>query len=255
MPLEIITVPCLSDNYAFVIHETESGQTAVVDVPEAKPILDLLEEKGWSLDHILITHHHDDHIMGVEDVRSATGASVSGGAPDAYRLPPLDSQLSDGDTFQLGAETCRVIDVSGHSLGHIAFIFDEALAAFTGDSLMAWGCGRVFEGTMDQQWATLQKFHDLPRAMNIYSGHEYTTSNGKFAQTIEPDNESYQARMKATDEARAKEEATVPSNLGLELATNPFLRANHPKIKAALGMEDATDAEVFAEIRTRKDNF
>ena len=255
MPLEIITVPCLSDNYAFILRETESDQVAVVDVPEAKPILDVLSQKGWSLDHILLTHHHDDHIMGVEELRNETGASVSGGAPDAYRLPPLDTQLSDGDSFQLGAETCRVIDVSGHTLGHIAFIFDEALAAFTADSLMAWGCGRVFEGTMAQQWNSLKKFHTLPRAMTIYSGHEYTTSNGKFAMTIEPDNESYIARMKATEDARAKGEPTVPSNLGLELATNPFLRANHPKVKAALGMEDASDAEVFAEIRTRKDNF
>lgn len=255
MPLEIITVPCLSDNYAFILRETETDQVAVVDVPEAKPILDVLAAKGWSLDHILLTHHHDDHIMGVEELRTATGASVSGGAPDAYRLPPLDSKLSDGDTFQLGAETCRVIDVSGHTLGHIAFIFDKALAAFTADSLMAWGCGRVFEGTMDQQWATLHKFHALPRAMTIYSGHEYTTSNGKFALTIEPDNESYLSRMKATEDARAKGEPTVPSNLGLELATNPFLRANHPKVKAALGMADATDAQVFAEIRKRKDNF
>lgn len=255
MPLEVVTIPCLSDNYAFVLHETESGQTAVVDVPEAKPILDVLSDRGWSLDHILITHHHDDHIMGVAEVRSETGASVHGGAPDAYRLPPLDTQLSDGDTFQLGSEACRVIDVSGHTLGHIAFIFDEALAAFTADSLMAWGCGRVFEGTMDMQWATMQKFHDLPRAMTIYSGHEYTTSNGKFALTIEPDNQSYHDRMAATEAARAKGEPTVPSNLGLELATNPFLRANHPKVKEALGMLDATDAEVFAEIRTRKDSF
>ncbi len=255
MPLKVITVPCLSDNYAFILHETESGQTAVVDVPEAKPILAALKDLDWSLDHVLITHHHDDHIMGLEEVRAATGASVHGGAPDAYRLPPLDTQLSDGDTFQLGAESCRVIDVSGHTLGHIAFIFDEALAAFTADSLMAWGCGRVFEGTMDMQWATMQKLQDLPRAMTIYSGHEYTTSNGKFAMTIEPDNESYQKRMVETDAARSKGEPTVPSNLGLELATNPFLRASHPKLKAAIGMEDATDAEVFAEIRTRKDNF
>ena len=255
MPLEIVTVPCLSDNYAYLIHETDSGQVALVDVPEAKPILAALADRGWSLDHILITHHHDDHIMGVEEVRAATGASVHGGAPDAYRLPQLDTQLSDGDTFQLGSETCRVIDVAGHTLGHIAFIFDDALAAFTADSLMAWGCGRVFEGTMEMQWNTMQKFHALPRAMMIYSGHEYTTGNAKFALTIEPDNDSYHQRAAEVEAARAKGEPTVPSNLGLEMATNPFLRANHDKVKAALGMEGSTDAEVFAEIRTRKDNF
>jgi hydroxyacylglutathione hydrolase len=255
MPLEIITVPCLSDNYAYIIRDTETDQVAVVDVPDAKPILKVLNEKGWSLDHILITHHHDDHIMGVEELRAATGASVAGGAPDAYRLPPLDTLLADGDTFQLGNESCRVIDVSGHTLGHIAFIFDQALAAFTADSLMAWGCGRVIEGTMEMQWHTLHKFHTLPRAMMIYSGHEYTAGNSKFALTIEPDNESYIARAAEVEAARAKGHPTVPSNLGLELATNPFLRANHPKLKAAIGMENASDADVFAAVRTRKDKF
>ena len=255
MPLEIITIPCLSDNYVYLIREPETGTVAVVDAPEAAPILAELEKQGWTLDQILLTHHHDDHIEGVGELVKATGAKVIGAKADAHRLPPLDTAVSEGDRLQLGNLNYEVLDVSGHTVGHVAYIFHKALAAFTGDSLMAWGCGRVFEGTMDMMWGTMQKFHALPRAMNIYSGHEYTASNGKFALTIEPDNESLQQRAEAVSAARAKGEFTVPSGLGLELATNPFLRASHVKVKTALGMEDSTDAEVFAEIRTRKDNF
>ncbi|MCP5072475.1 MAG: hydroxyacylglutathione hydrolase [Rhodobacteraceae bacterium] len=255
MPLDIVTVPCLADNYAYLIRDEATGKVAVADVPEAGPILKALGERGWQLDQILITHHHYDHIDGVDEVRKATGAKVVGYAADAGRLPPLDVALDDGETHQLGEETCEVIDVSGHTIGHIAYVFHDALAAFTGDSLMAWGCGRVFEGTMEMMWGSLSKFHALPRAMQIYSGHEYTASNAKFAVTIEPDNPSLHERAAAVTQARAKGEYTVPSGLGLELATNPFLRAGHVKVKTALGMTNATDAEVFAEIRTRKDNF
>lgn len=255
MPLEIVTVPCLSDNYAYLIRCEETDLVAVVDVPEAGPILQALDARGWSLDHILITHHHYDHIDGVDAVQRQTGASVSGARADAHRLPPLDTALGDGDTFQFGSETCRVIDVSGHTVGHIAYVFDDALAAFTADSLMTWGCGRVFEGTKPQMWDSLQKFRDLPRAMMLYTGHEYTEANGRFALSIEPENESYLQRMEEVKALRAEGRPTVPSNLGVELATNPFLRADHPKLQAAIGMEGADAADVFAEVRTRKDNF
>lgn len=255
MPLEIVTVPCLSDNYAYLLRCPDTEQTAVVDVPDAGPILAALSDRGWSLDHILITHHHYDHIDGVAELVSATGASVSGAKADAHRLPPLDTELVEGDSFRIGNETCRVIDVSGHTVGHIAYIFDDALAAFTADSLMTWGCGRVFEGTKPQMWDSLQKFKSLPRAMMLYTGHEYTESNGRFALTIEPDNESYHQRMAEVTALRAEGKPTVPSNLGVEMATNPFLRADHPKLQAALGMDGADPAEVFAEVRTRKDNF
>ncbi len=255
MALEIITLPCLSDNYVYLLRDDETGTTAVVDCPEAAPVLAALETRGWSLDMILITHHHWDHIDGVAELAKATGAKLIGAKADAHRLPPLDTEVSEGDRLQLGNLNFEVLDVSGHTIGHVAYVFHKALAVFTGDSLMAWGCGRVFEGTMDMMWHSLQKFHTLPRAMNVYSGHEYTLSNGKFALTIEPDNESLHQRMAETEATRAKGEPTVPSGLGLELATNPFMRAGHIKVKTALGMLDATDAEVFAEIRTRKDNF
>ncbi|MBV1865574.1 MAG: hydroxyacylglutathione hydrolase [Rhodobacteraceae bacterium] len=255
MPLEIVTIPCLSDNYVYLIRDVETGTVAVVDAPEAAPILAELQARDWQLDQILLTHHHYDHIDGVEELVKATGAKVIGAKADAHRLPPLDTAVSGGDRLQLGNMNYEVLDVSGHTIGHVAYIFHKGLAAFTGDSLMAWGCGRVFEGTMDMMWETMQKFHALPRAMDIYSGHEYTANNAKFALTIEPDNESLLQRAQAVKAERAKGEFTVPVGLGLELATNPFLRAGHIKVKTALGMEDATDAEVFAEIRSRKDNF
>lgn len=255
MPLETLIIPCLSDNYAYLLRCTETGETALVDAPEAAPVLAALEARGWGLDHILITHHHFDHIEGVETLRAATGASVHGAKADAHRLPPLDTELVEGDSFPIGAHRCRVIDVSGHTVGHIAYIFEEARAAFTADSLMTWGCGRVFEGTMAQMWESLKKFRDLPGDTRLYTGHEYTLNNGRFALTIEPDNPDYRRRMAEVEALRARGEPTVPSLLAEELATNPFLRADHPALQAAIGMEGADPAEVFAEVRRRKDNF
>ncbi|MEM7439292.1 MAG: hydroxyacylglutathione hydrolase [Pseudomonadota bacterium] len=255
MPLEIVTVPCLSDNYAFLMRCTETDQVAAVDVPDATPIEAALKAQGWSLDHILLTHHHGDHVDGVPDLVKATGASVSGAIRDKDRLPPLDTALDDEETFTFGAQTCRVIDVSGHTINHIAFLFEDAKAAFTGDSLMTWGCGRVFEGTHAQMWNSLQKFGSLPGDTTLYTGHEYTASNAKFAQTIEPDNGDYTARAAEVAELRAKDIATVPSNLGVERQTNPFLRADNADLQYAIGLRDADPADVFSEVRTRKDNF
>ncbi|GGE59432.1 hydroxyacylglutathione hydrolase [Actibacterium pelagium] len=255
MPLELVTVPCLEDNYSFLVHDSASGATVVVDVPEAAPILAALNERGWTLTDIWLTHHHWDHIDGVAEVVEATGAKVTGGAPDAHRLPPLDAQVEDGDTFEFAGNPVQVFDVSGHTVGHIAFYLPAAQAAFTGDSLMALGCGRLFEGTPQQMWVSLSKLAALPGDTLICSGHEYTTSNAKFALTVEPENAKLISRSQRIDEMRAKGQATVPSLLSDELATNPFLRANLASVKQAIGMENAADDAVFAEIRTRKDNF
>ena len=255
MPLELVTVPCLQDNYAYLIHDPATGDTAVVDVPDAAPIIAALAARNWKASQILITHHHDDHIQGVAALVAATGARVVGGKADVHRLPPLDTAVSEGDTVRVGSETGDVIDVSGHTVGHIAFHFPGAKLAFTADSLMALGCGRLFEGPAAMMWTSLSKLAALPADTLICSGHEYTQSNGRFAVTIEPENPDLQARVAAIAAARAKGEATVPSLLSLELATNPFLRARLPGVKAAIGMPDATDAEAFAEIRGRKDRF
>ncbi|MFC3616211.1 hydroxyacylglutathione hydrolase [Lutimaribacter marinistellae] len=255
MPLDIVTIPCLSDNYAFLAHDAASGQTALVDAPEAGPILDELNRRGWSLSHVLLTHHHPDHVQGLATILDRHSAQVIGAASDAHRLPPLDMQVSDGDSFEFGGETVHVHDVSGHTVGHIAFHIPESHAAFTADSLMALGCGRVFEGTMDQMWASLQKLAALPDDTVIYSGHEYTQANGRFAQTIEPGNAALQKRIAEIAAAREKGQPTVPSTLAEEKATNPFLRAAESSVQAELGMKGADPAAVFAEIRTRKDNF
>ncbi len=255
MPAEILTIPCLADNYAYLLHDPETGETALVDAPESGPVLAALGERGWRLGQIFLTHHHWDHVDGVEALRKATGARVLGAAADAHRLPPLDQALQPGDGVALGGEKGVVIDVPGHTIGHIAFHFPETGAAFTADSLMALGCGRLFEGTPAQMWESLGRLAALPEDTLVCSGHEYTESNARFALTIEPENPALQARAREIGERRAQGLPTVPSRLGEELATNPFLRAGEPAIRARLGMENATDVEVFAEIRRRKDSF
>lgn len=255
MPLEIVTLSCLSDNYAYLLHDVQTGATAVVDVPEAGPVKAALAERGWSLSDILITHHHGDHIDGVEELRKDYGAKVWGAAGDAHRLPRLDHALREGDAVSVGSEQGRVLDVSGHTIGHIAFHFPDSRAVFTADSLMALGCGRLFEGDPATMWASLSKIAALPPETMVYSGHEYTSANARFAVTVDPDNAALAARVVAVNEARAANLPTVPSRLSDELATNPFLRAADPGVRAAVGLPDASDAEVFAEVRRRKDRF
>ena len=253
MPLDLVTIPCLQDNYAYLLHDATSGHTSLVDVPEAAPILNELAARGWHLDQILLTHHHADHIQGVPEVVAGTGATVLGARADAHRLPPLTRALAQGDTFQVGPDIAHVIDVSGHTVGHLAFLLPGH--AFTADSLMAGGCGRLFEGSPEVMWASLCKLAALPGETLICSGHEYTTSNLRFAASIEPDNAALQARIDRVAKARAEGRATVPSRLSEELATNPFMRARLPHVKALIGMPDGSDAEAFAEIRRRKDHF
>ena len=256
MTLHIETIPCLSDNYAYLAHDPASGDTLVVDVPEAAPILERLHKKGWQATHVFLTHHHADHVQALDAILARyPDAKVAGNAADADRLPPLDIRVEDGGTFSLGTQTAQVMDVSGHTIGHLALYFPDSAVVFTADSLMALGCGRVFEGTMPQMWRSLQKLAALPPETMVCSGHEYTESNARFAVSVDPENESLVARAEAVRTARASDLPTVPSQLSEELATNPFLRANDPDLQAAIGMADADPAEVFAEIRRRKDAF
>lgn len=255
MAMQIETIPCLSDNYAFLAHDPETGATAVVDVPEAGPIINALSARGWTLSHVLITHHHADHIGGLSQLLAAHPAKVVGAADDSRRLPPLDQAVKDGDSVTVGRESGTVIDVSGHTVGHVAYYFPDSAVVFTGDSLMALGCGRVFEGTPPQMWASLRKLSALPPETTVCSGHEYTENNGKFALTVDPDNAALISRLDAVQKARRNGIPTVPSSLAEELTTNPFLRATDPAIQAHLGMDGADPADVFAEIRARKDRF
>lgn len=255
MPLELVTVPCLADNYAWLIHDPDTGQTAVIDVPEVGPILGALNAHQWRLTDILITHHHDDHIQGVDALRAQTGAMVLGAAADAHRLPRLDLALDEATTFSVGREFARVIAVPGHTLGHIAFHFPGSMLAFTADSLMAGGCGRLFEGTARQMHASLARLAALPAETLICSGHEYAAANLRFALTLEPDNPALISRIAEVAAQRAQGRPSVPVPLRTELATNPYLRAHLPALKAAVGLPDADDVTVFAEIRARKDKF
>ena len=255
MPLEIVTVPALDDNYDFLIHDSETGATACVDVADEAPIQAELAARGWQLSEIWLTHHHDDHIQGAAALKAATGALIRGAEADAHRLPPLDAAHQPGTQFTFAGHEVDIFDVSGHTIGHVAFYIPSASALFSADSLMALGCGRLFEGTPDQMWASLGTLMQLPEETTVYSGHEYTASNAKFAVTIEPQNAALKSRADEIAKAREEGRPTVPSNLGVEKATNPFLRAHLPEVKAAIGMADATDAAVFTEIRKRKDNF
>ncbi|MEM6481595.1 MAG: hydroxyacylglutathione hydrolase [Pseudomonadota bacterium] len=256
MTLQIETVPCLNDNYAFIAHDPETGDTLVVDVPEAGPILDRLNDLGWNVTKVFLTHHHADHVQGLGEILDRfSSAVVAGNAEDADRLPKLNVPLRDGDSFSIGSQTGYVMDVSGHTIGHLALHFPDSAVVFTADSLMALGCGRVFEGTMPQMWGSLQKLAALPPETLVCSGHEYTESNARFALSVDPANDSLVARVEAVRAARARNQPTVPSRLLDELETNPFLRAADPALQAAIGKSGYDPAEVFAEIRRRKDAF
>lgn len=239
MPVSVLPIPHQSDNYAWFLKDAETGQTAVVDPGEAQPIIDFVNGHGGKLDWIILTHHHGDHINGVEGVRAAFGAKVMGARADAHRLPALDLALSEGDTPALGATKGQVFDTPGHTRGHISLLFGDVLLC--GDTLFSVGCGRLLEGTAAEMFASLQKLAKLPAETLVCCGHEYTESNIRFALTVEPENEALQARGREAHALRLIGEPTVPTTLAQELATNPFLRVS--------------SVERLAEIRAGKDSF
>jgi len=251
--LQIHQFPCLDDNYGFLIHDPGSGATATVDTPDADEILRQAAVKGWTVTDIWNTHWHPDHAGGNEAIKKATGARVSGPAEVQRIGAAPDRVLVEGDVVQLGSSSARVIDVGGHTLGHIAFVFDEERVAFVGDALFAMGCGRLFEGTPQQMWTSLQKIAALPDDATLYCAHEYTQSNARFALHVDAGNAALQARAAEVSALRAAGKPTVPMTLRLEKQTNPFLRA--PQLKASIGKAGAEDWEAFAELRSRKDSY
>lgn len=255
MPYEIVTIPCLTDNYAFLIGNTDTNEAAIVDVPEAAPINDALSARGWTLTTVLLTHHHWDHVDGLDGLTARNSATVIGAAADAHRLPPLGTAVQDGDVIDVLGTPVHILDVSGHTLGHIAFHMPDLDAVFTADSLMALGCGRLFEGSPAIMHESLAKVKALPEETIVYSGHEYTATNAKFAMTIEPKNSALISRVEAIETARAAGLPTVPSSLKLERATNPFLRSDVEQIAQHLDMQGAKPVDVFTEIRKRRDSF
>lgn len=253
--LEIERLPARSDNYMYLLHAPGSGQTAIIDPADAAPVLARLQERGLSLDWIVNTHHHGDHTGGNLELKAATGAKIAGPRAEASRIPGLDVTLGEGDVFALGAAEGRVIETPGHTSGHISLYFEEQGALFSADTLFALGCGRLLEGTPEQMHASLTKLAALPDDTDVYCGHEYTLANARFALSVDPENTALQTRAREVERLRENDEPTVPSRLGDEKATNPFLRAHDPAIRKGLGLEDASDVEVFAALRKRKDQF
>jgi hydroxyacylglutathione hydrolase len=256
MTISIHQYLCLTDNYGALVHDSTTGATACVDVPEAEPTLAALAERGWNLTDILITHHHADHVQGVPDVRAKfPNAEIWGPGKDAARIPFLDHQLKENDFARVGSLRARVIETPGHTVGHIAYHFEPDEVAFCGDTLFSLGCGRVFETPHAVMWSSLAKLAALPGETRIYCGHEYTESNGRFAATIESANPVLKARIEEVARLRAERKPSVPTSIAAELATNPFLRVEEPAVQAAVGMARAEPAAVFGELRTRKDRF
>lgn len=251
-PLDIHQFPCLDDNYGVLVHDAKSGITASIDAPDSEDILAEAAAKGWTLTHILTTHHHVDHTGGNQELKAATQCRIIGPRGEAQKIPGLDQPVGEGDTFQLGDYEVRVIETPGHTLGHVAYHIAQAEMVFAGDTLFALGCGRVFEGTAQMMHASLRKLAALPGATRVYCGHEYTLANARFALTIEPDNTALQRRLKEIESLRAAGRPTLPTTIFDELQTNPFLRAHVPAIQQRLGMTGAPEWQVFAEIRDRK---
>ncbi|MQT13450.1 hydroxyacylglutathione hydrolase [Segnochrobactrum spirostomi] len=249
-------VPCLTDNYAVLIHLPDSGATILVDAPEDGPIRAALGTEGWRLSHVLLTHHHGDHVQAVPLLRAETGAAVIGPAAEADKLPALDRAVADGDRFAIGGLDIAVIATPGHTLGEVSYFLPAAKLAFTGDTLFSLGCGRVFEGTPEMMWASLETLKRvLPDDTSVYCGHEYTASNARFALSVDGDNAALAARAREVEALRAAGRPTLPVTMAAEKAANPFLRADEPALARAMGLEGQPAAAVFAAVRRAKDTF
>jgi hydroxyacylglutathione hydrolase len=239
--LEIVRIPALSDNYIWLVHDAASGETMVVDPSEAAPVLAVAEKRGWTIGQIWNTHWHPDHTGGNAEIKAAHGAIVTGPAAEAGRIPTLDVAVAEGDTVKLGQHVATVLETPGHTAGHIVFHLGDDALVFTGDTLFAMGCGRLFEGDAAQMFANMQRLAGLPPETIVYCAHEYTAANARYAVTAEPDNTATATRLVEVTRQRTAGQPTVPTTIAAELATNPFLRAS--------------SVEQLAQRRQAKDNF
>lgn len=252
---EIHQFACLKDNYGVLVHDAEGGVTLAIDAPDAVAVKRALDERGWTLTHILVTHHHADHTAGIPALKAETGCTVIGPKAESVRIPSLDVGVAEPDALMLGCIETKVLDTPGHTIGHIAYWIPAARVAFVGDTLFAMGCGRVLEGTPEMMWSSLQKIAALPADTNLYCGHEYTVSNGKFGVTIEPGNARLAERLAEAEAVRAAGQPTLPTRVDLELETNVFLRAGARAIRDQVKLPSAPDWKVFADLRERKNRF
>ena len=246
---------CLKDNYGVLLHDPASGATAAIDAPEAGAVENALQSTGWKLTDILVTHHHADHTDGIPALKERHGCRVVAPANEAARIPLVDVTVKEGDGVQVGGLAARVIETPGHTAGHITYVFDAEKLAFAGDTLFSIGCGRVIEGTPEMMWQSLLKLRALPDDTRVYCGHEYTDANIRFARSIEPDNPALAARAEQAARQIKQSQPTIPTTIGEEKAANPFLRADRPEVARAVGLEGASPAAVFAEVRARKNRF
>ncbi len=252
MAAEIRVFPCLSDNFGYLIHDPATGATASIDAPEAAPIIAALAREGWKLTDILVTHHHADHVGGIVELKTKYKCRVVAPFDKKAAIHDVDLRVKEGETVKVGNLTARVLETPGHTLDHISYMFDDDRALFCADTLFSIGCGRVFEGTYPMMWESLLKLRALPNDTRIYCGHEYTASNVKFALGIEPDNPALKARAEEVAKLRAANQPTIPTLMRDEKEANTFLRADVPSVAAALGMTGKSPADVFGEIRERK---
>ena len=252
MAAEIRLFPCLSDNFGYLIHDPTTKATASIDAPEAGPIISALDREGWTLTDILITHHHHDHVGGVAELKQKYKCRVVAPHDKTTKIAHVDLRTGQGDVLKIGSLLARVLETPGHTLDHISYVFDNEKALFAADTLFSIGCGRVLEGTYPMMWDSLLKLRALPDDFKLYCGHEYTAANIKFALTIEPDNAVLKARAEQVKRLRSENKPTVPTLLGEEKKANVFLRADEPVVAASVRMKDRKPAEIFGELRERK---
>jgi len=252
MVAEIRLFTCLTDNFGYLIHDPATKATASIDAPEAAPIIRALEREGWTLTDILITHHHHDHVGGVAELKQKYRCRVVGPRDQSAKIANVDLRIGQGDVVKVGSLLSRVLETPGHTLDHVSYVFDNDKAVFAADTLFSIGCGRVFEGSYPMMWDSLLKLRALPDDFKLYCGHEYTAANVKFALTVEPDNAALKARAEEVARLRAANQPTIPTLLGEEKQANVFLRADEPSVAAGVRMKGSSAAEVFRELRERK---